>query len=124
MEKVILLIEITQNEEIINKKVLARKEIKNELITYNFVENNIYQTTYKIFKEKFEIININNKENTEVKIILMQNGNSEAIINFNNQELKTNIKILKYQTNKAIDVEYILEIDPENIHHLKVLEKR
>lgn len=124
MKKVILLIETKENEEIIQKKVVARKEEMNNVVIYSFTEKEKNKTTYKLFKDKFEIINENLVDNVCVELSLNEKDASFTTISYNGQKVKIKIDILYFQVVPNIDIKYILEVDPQNIHQLRIEEKR
>lgn len=124
MKKVILLIEIKENEEVIQKKVVARKEETANETIYSFNEGENNKTTYKLFKNKFEIINQNLTDNVQVKLNLNEKENSFTTISYNSQTMKIKVDILFFQTVPVVNIKYILETDPQNIHQLRIEEKR
>lgn len=124
MKKVILLIEIKENEEVIQKKVVARKEETTNETIYLFNEGENNKTTYKLFKNKFEIINQNLADNVQVKLNLNEKENSFTTISYNSQTMKIKVDILFFQTVPVVNIKYILETDPQNIHQLRIEEKR
>lgn len=119
MEDVTLFITIKDEENVFEKEVIAKKEITDKYIKYEFKDSD-ENTTYKVFKDAFEIKKINNS-NVDLQLLFSNKISSRGKVMLENNELPLNVKLIKFDISETINIEYLLE---ENYHYINIVEKR
>lgn len=119
MEDVTLFITIKDEENIFEKEVIAKKEIKEKYIKYEFKDSD-ENTTYKVFEDAFEIKKISNS-NIVLQLLFSNKISSRGKIIIEKNEMPLNIKLINFNIAETINIEYLLE---ENYHYINIVEKR